>query len=67
MKYFCRSKNENDYFGTGDSIEEAWTDYLNATSDELDFKSMEWFELRPISVKLIIELSKTTTTAKAKK
>lgn len=51
MKYIVIDTHDN--FGIGDTLEEALENHCNQSGEELNISSFEWFEAKPLNVKLV--------------
>jgi len=64
MKYLCKTK-EDDCYGAGKTIEEALDDFQGDSRDLVT--ELEWYELKPIKVKLVIDNSPVVKKTATKK
>lgn len=61
MKYFCRSKEDFDYVGFGDTPEKAFIDLQESWGGTVIIDKLDWYELTPIKATMTITVSKPTT------
>lgn len=61
IKYLCM---DEDGYGVGATIEEAYAKYEDDTGNP--FKKAQWFELKPITVKMVATSAEPKSTTKGK-
>lgn len=60
MKYFCRSRDDLDYMGFGDTPEKAYADLQQSWGGTVIIDEIDWYELTPVKATMTISVTKPT-------